>query len=341
LGQAEFWWSNSLLVVPGFAALFTTLWLLVGGHGEGPNRREAALAGVAFAVGLGFYDKNLFGSVLLLAVLIMIRLDKRSFISATLRAIFDLRYVMGVSMAWAVALIFLRDPSPEAPTLKLAIQFIWLAWDDASLGALFGMGSSGFQPAVWWLAPLAAHALLILLIGYSVWRGGIRTTPVWVSVFIYIVVTLALTARMRAGIFGADLGRLLRYAVEPAAFIVTATVLSLSKTSPKSSWIPATFLLVIAGVDVVLVTVPTIGYPGPTRAFVFNVRQSLAKHGDKTGIVLLDEALPEYVMAGWMAPLNVPSRFIPLLGKYPFSYAHSKEANWKLDPSGVLTPIPR
>jgi hypothetical protein len=337
LGQAEYWWSNSLLVVPGFAALFTTLWLLVGRGGDGPNGREAALAGLTFAVGLGFYDKDLFGAALLIAVLVTVRLEGRSLVGAILRALYDFRYVMVVALAWSVALLFLRDSSPAAPQLGVALRFIWLAWDDAALETMFGMGSSGLQFASPWMAPLLSHGLLFVLVAYTVSRGGMRAASVWAGVVLYVVATLMLTARMRAGPFGAELGRLLRYAVEPAAFIISATVISLSKTSLKSSWLPAAFLSATAAATVALVTIPLLGDPAATRAYVVNVRQSLATYGNAPGMVVLDDPVPDYVMAAWMAPLNVPSKFIPLFGYDSFTYGTAASANWKLDAAGVMT----
>jgi hypothetical protein len=339
LGQAEFWWSNALLVVPGLAAFFVSLWLLVGRQGEGPSEIDAALAGFVFAAGLGFYDKNLFAVVPLFGVLVSIRWKELPLPGAMSRGIFDLRYILPVAVAWAVALLFLRDVSPRAPDLGAATRFIWLAWSDAILGALFGMGSSGFQSASPALLLLVPHALLTLFVVYTFRQGGLRILPIWIGVLSYIGATLILTARMRAGPFGAEFGRTLRYAVEPAAFIVVAVVLALAGTSLRRSWVPAASMAAMAAWVVIMVDIPPIGEPKAARQFVSNVRQSIARNDFLPGLTVLDAPLPEEIMATWTAPLNVPSEFLPLIAPHVFAFATGKTATIKLSSSGMLIPL--
>jgi hypothetical protein len=338
-GQAELWWSNALLVVPGFAAVLTCLWFLVGPHGNGQRKTDAVLAALVFAVGLGFYDKTLFAVVLFFVTLVFLRLPDRPILAACLGALFDLRFVLVIAMAWSVALLFLREGSPAPPDLWIALKFMWIAWSDAALETLFGMGSSGVQFPSPMLAPLLSHFLLLTAMSYTLWRSGWRAAPIWVGVLVYIGATLILTARLRAGPFGAEFGRTLRYAVEPAAFIVAATVIALSKLPLRESWYPASVLTTLAVFVSVQVDIPAIGDPAGTRQFVANLRHSIVQTQGAAGMVILDAPLPETIMASWMAPLNVPSRFLPLITTDKFSYGNGPAATWMLDPAGNLRQI--
>jgi hypothetical protein len=336
LGQAELWWSNALLVVPGFAATMTCLWLLVGPHGEGPRAKHAALGGLVFAIGLGFYDKNLFAVVLFWAVLLACHLRQGGLFESAKQSLFDLRFVLLVALAWSIALLLLREPNPEVPGLSAAIQFMWLAWSDAALGALFGFGSTGVPVVSPWVSPLISHGLLVLLVWYSLRQGGVRSLAIWIALSLYIGATLILTARMRAGPFGPEFGRTLRYAVEPAAFIVVAAVLSLAGSSPRRSWPLAIALSALAFFIGTSVDIPSIGEPKATRTYVLNLRQSIQAVGSNVEQTVLDSPLPEMIMAGWMAPLNVPSRFVPLVAKNTFSYGDGATANLEVDRAGFL-----
>jgi hypothetical protein len=338
ISQSEFWWSNGLLVLPGLTAIFLCFWLLVGRTGAGPNHRECALATLAFVVGLGFYDKDLFAPVIFFGLLTSLHMRNTSVISAAWRALFDLRYIIAASIIWAITLAVLRDPSPPAPTIGVAMRFMWLAWSEATVAAMLGIGEPGRNVGGAFISGLVAEAILAASICWTILRGrrsDVRPVVIWAGIMVYVAVTIALTARMRAGVFGADLGRLLRYAVEPAAFIVAGVVMASGERGRKP-WLAACAIIGVAVNVMVVSDVPLLGDPIGTRAYVANLRASYAKIAGTSGVVVLDRPVPENIMPPWMSPYNVQSHFLPLLGLTQYQIAGPSTATYYIDVHGSL-----
>ncbi len=339
-GQAELWWSNALLVVPGLASVFVSLWFLVGASGKGPTASDARWAAAVFAAGLGFYDKDLFAGALFFGVVLSLRLEGRTLFGAALKTIHDLRFVIAAAVLWALVLVFLRETSPPAPSLAVAAEFMWLAWADAVVGAMLGLGDTGWRIATPTASLLGAEVVLSLIVGWTVIRGGWRALVVWAAVLVYSILTIALTARMRAGPFGADFGKTLRYAVEPAAFIVLAGLVALAGVKLKRPWIITTFLCILAANVVVATSIPQVGDPTATRRYVQNIRRSVATLRVLPDAIVLDSEVPDVIMPGWMAPLNVQSKFLPLFGGRAHFTAERMRANWAINAEGALQALP-
>ena len=339
ISQSEFWWSNGLLVLPGLAAVFICIWLLIGKSADGPSHLESVIAATIFTIGLGFYDKDLFAPALFLGVLTSLRLTGRGWFYAAYRAFYDLRYIVLVSIIWAITLAVLRDPSPPAPTLAVSAHFMWLAWSEAAIAGMLGIGGPGLNVGGAVLSVLAAQAILAAAVGWTILRGGAvnkRALAIWAGIMIYTGVTITLTARMRAGVFGADLGRLLRYAVEPAAFIVIGGVMGLAGQRVSRPWLPACAILVIA-INVMIVSdVPLLGDPIGTRTYVQNVRKSYANASGAKNVVILDGTVPDNIMPPWMSPWNVKSKFLPLLGLTQYLIAGPAVATWAINADGEM-----
>jgi hypothetical protein len=339
ISQAEFWWSNGLLVLPGLAAVFACLWLLIGKSGAGPSSREVWLASAVFIVGLGFYDKVLFAPVVFLGVSISLKLKDRAIIPAALSAIFDMRYIIAASIVWAVALAVLRDPSPPAPALSAAARFMWLSWNEAAVAGMLGVGGAGLNVGGPVISILFAEGIIAGAIAWTILRRGRfekRAIFVWIGIMVYVAVTVALTARMRAQIFGADYGRLLRYAVEPAAFIIAGLVIASAGRGLRRPWIAATAILAIAINVMVVSDVPLLGDPAGTLAYIRHIRESYSRVAGTAGIVVLDDSVPENIMPAWMSPWNVQSKFLPLLGLKRYPVSGPPLATWEIDATGTL-----
>jgi hypothetical protein len=329
----------SLLVLPGLAATFLCLWLLVGRSGAGPSDNEAALAGFAFATGTGFYDKTLFASVVFFGLLVSLYAREQSLLTSAWRALLGLRWVIVVAVLWLTFLLAVRGPSPPAPSPGVAIHFAWLAWGDATVGALFGLGSPGRIAGSAAVSLALAEIILLVIAAATIVRTGRRGAIIWAAVATYSLVTIMLTARMRAHEFGAAFGRSLRYEAEPASFIILAALVATGAGGIRHQRTAIIAGLALATNVILNATIPPIGDAPDTRRYVETLGQSLRQVDGEPTIVIAESAVPAVVMPPWMAPFNVQSKFVPLITRQRILFADQSRASWLIDQEGKIEKI--
>ncbi len=317
------WFSSALHVLPGMV-LGTAAMLCFGA--PAPLGMWRRLGGaVLFTCGLLFYAKTLFLSVLFLALRMFVAVEAGSRpIAATWRALRELAFCIPVAVVYLTIVVLGGYTSGRPPTgIAPVIDFVRVGFFDGFCANLFGVG-----PALPCHRELACSLMLIPVVASSMRNP--RTMIIWVGFFLQFVLAMAAISYGRVTNFGPEVAALSRYHSDTAVFFLACvlicfgTAASPPRRPPLHARMARGDMAGLAAAMVLLtlfirasLAVPLLYQPddGRVAEYVTNFRRTLSDAGH--GKLILDGTVPDWVMPGWMAPLNRMHYFALLFSPGP------------------------
>jgi hypothetical protein len=304
------WFSSALHVLPGMVLGMAAL-LCLGA--PAPLRMSRRVGGAAlFACGLLFYAKTLFLSVLLFALRVFVALQSgEQPRAAAWRALRELAFCIPVGVIYLAIVVLGHYSSGRPPTGILPVlAFVRVGFFDGFCANLFGI-----DPGLPGRRALAC-LLLLLPVAASLARNP-RTILIWSGFFLQFILAMVAISYGRVTNFGAEVAALSRYHSDTAVFFLACLLICLGDAGRQSVRREARgFMMPLDGAGVAAaltiaillirgsLAVPLLYAPddGRVAAYVTRFRQSL--HDAGSGKPIFDSTVPNWVMAGWMAPLN-------------------------------------
>jgi hypothetical protein len=347
--HVELWWSASLHSLPGLLAALLGLFFLIGRAGV-PDDDGAIAGALCYAIGLLFFSKVMFAGAMYFGVLLFLRQRERPLselpgnIRATIR---QLRYIILVAVCWAIAVGLLTDSlGAPKPPLATILQTIWNSVSDGVAAGALGLGSSGallFGSYPWTIA--IAFAILAALVGATFWAAGASAAILWICYAGYLVSAMGTIALARAGVFGAGIGRSLRYNIETVTFLLVALLVAFAAASSSGSRRSRRGSRIGLAVAILLALNLTIQSRNiadhwdvaGVRTYIETLTRSLNDAAKSSDVVLADEPVASLVVPDWMSPYNRLRGFIRLFPVAPPVVAPD-QATHRVDQSGRIVP---
>ncbi len=308
------WWSAALSVLSSASASLACITLVAQEEVPGLPRKLTVAA--CFLAGLLCYPKGLFTVVLLLTVRLFCRVSN------------------GQTKLWPVLLGSMRDVWPTLvlvpvylgivhlghyssnvvrPDPATLARFVWVGWNGGFLTATLGLqhGTGGLA---------AANLLVLALVLWSASRNPVSLI-LWGGFVLYFVASIGVIGWNRAVPFGIEAAEAGRYYADILCLFLAFVLIALGRSAGNlrvSHWQSLVVVAATAFGSMHMLAagaaVPHLWYAGPERpaAFVTNLRAVLSANGED--MIIADDALPGYIMPGWMAPLNRYRLFLRLLG---------------------------
>ncbi len=318
--------------------------------------RHLVAAMLMFTLAVLFFEKALFFAVYAMLWSVIV-LDSGKPMAERVRRSFgrwQLWIPVGVVSA-AVTFVYVtgeyRSESGATAPLTVLATFIVRGIVLGLVPSVFGLD---LQEPVWAAArlPLAIAANVVVL-GFIAWSIGRsrRNVGVWVFVALAILLGEIPLAVGRAGLYGTDGGRLLRYQIEGSLFLVigaaaavTNAQRAVSGAGPRARKRISAGTGAVAGVSVLLVGV---ALATSVTAFVRANPGTASRHWvdgftaswpqDRT-VVMVDGPLPANFMFDWTYPYSMASKSLPQLVDN-VEFTTSVEGAWAMGPDGSVGPF--
>ncbi|HEU5271019.1 MAG TPA: hypothetical protein VFU36_13930, partial [Jatrophihabitans sp.] len=231
------WWAAAPEVGGCAGANVLTVYALLRCH-RGPYRLLwGVLAGGALAIGLGSYERALFGAAF--AVWFLLAVTCRSARPREALAVLGRAWSGCLALALVAAgylLVYLAHHlARKHPgyTRGQLLHFLWVCWSHALIPGLFGgtlrtgqnVAVSYADPPLWWLT--ACQLALLALVGYGLLRNRLRALLAWLVFAILFLVGQYLIASARLAIFGVGIGNEFRFVADLLPLLILTLAITL------------------------------------------------------------------------------------------------------------------
>ncbi len=329
------WWGASAHILPALFGALLSLDAFVRYVRSG-RRRDAVLAALFLALGLGAYEKAILTIPYALLLHLLVLTPARSWRSLgrelwRCRAVY---FALGV-VALAYVIHFFNRHYQPMPLTRLGEfpRALWWGWSQTVAPALLGASGEGVGARVG--NAVAWSVILVSLFrAPSAWRA-------WALFAFHFVVGLGMVSMVRISEFGAALGLSQQYMAEGSVFFLLSVGLSFGMFLPARA-LPrrATQAAAGAALGVAAVlgarTLETLlaSWPGKaSRPFVEQVRRWTPESRP-----LLDGEVPAHVLEPWYYPRTLHSHWLRLYDR-SVTFAHDGATPLAVNERGALVTL--